>query len=87
MRLIVFCAYRQKVPFIAGSNGHLFPGSEVSSLRATGKNFTVKIHSSAQKPTTVYIRVAKEGTYSINGKKVTSDPVLPEVNILKLTLE
>ena len=82
-----FLRISAKIPFIAGSDAHIFPGSEVSSLKATGKNFTIKLHSSAQKPATVYVRVAKEGTYTINGIKVSSEAVLPEVNILKLTLE
>ena len=76
-----------KAPSLAGSTGHLFPGSEVASVRADGRKFTVKLHGAARRPCTVYIRVARTGKYFINGVSVTCDTVLPETHIIKHTLE
>lgn len=76
-----------KAPSVAGSTGHLFPGSEIASVRADGRKFTVKLHGNAQRPSIVFIRVAKSGKYFINGITVTSDTVLPETHIIKLTME
>lgn len=76
-----------KAPSIAGSTGHIFPGSEIASVRAEGRKFTVKLHTASQRPCTVFLRVARSGKYFINGTSVTSDTVLPETHIISLTLE
>lgn len=74
-------------PSIAGSTGHIFPGSEVSSLRASGRRFAMKLHSAARRPCDIMIRVARPGRYYINGAAVTSEAVLPETHVIKITME
>nr|MBP7585567.1 alpha-galactosidase [Spirochaetota bacterium] len=75
-----------KAPSIAGSTGHIFPGSEVSSFKAAGKKFIVKLHAGARRPLDIMIRVAKPGSYTINGSRVATETVLPETHIVRATI-
>ncbi|HPA72753.1 MAG TPA: hypothetical protein PKY31_10820, partial [Spirochaetota bacterium] len=75
-----------KAPSIAGSTGHIFPGSEVSSFKAAGKKFTVKLHAGARRPVEILVRVAKPGSYTINGSRVATETVLPETHIVRATI-
>jgi hypothetical protein len=82
-----FLHISETLPCLAGSSGHMFPASEIETVKASGKNFIVKFHKKARKPIVVYIRVAKSGKYQINGTAVESNEVLPGVHIIKAIVE
>jgi len=58
--------------FYAGSDGHLFPGSEISLIQGKGRNFQVEAVSSVLNDFRVWIRIPQdepsEGNILINGK-------------------
>ncbi len=82
-----FLHISETLPCLAGSSGHMFPASEIETVKTSGKNFIVKFHKKARKPIVVYIRVAKGGKYQINGTAVESNEVLPGVHIIQAIME
>ncbi len=82
-----FLRLSERMPSLAGSSGHIFPSSEIDSFKASGKNFIVKLHRSAQRPNAVFVRVAKAGKYSINGAHAESKEVIPGVHLIKIIME
>lgn len=82
-----FLHIAENAPALAGSSGHIFPASEVETFKFMGKNFTVKLHPKAQRPNAVFVRVAKAGTYHLNGAPAESKEVLPGVHLIKAIVE
>ncbi|MCX7678141.1 MAG: alpha-galactosidase [Spirochaetes bacterium] len=72
-----------KIPSIAGTTGHIFPGSEIEVFSTKGKNFTIKSFKNSRKPIAVYIRVPKLGDYFINGEKCRAEQLFPTIYVLK----
>lgn len=51
---------------IAGSTGHLFPGSEIASFKVKNKNIQVRLDRHYRNKGEIFIRVPGEGKYVVN---------------------
>jgi alpha-galactosidase len=76
-----FLTLSDDVPSIAGSTGNLFPGSEITELKASdppsGGELSVDLHPYARNRGEVFIRVPGPGRYGVNGTETESyEPLL-----------
>jgi alpha-galactosidase len=69
---------------IAGSTGHIFPGSEVASLESSGETFTIKLEEKFIGEGYVYIKVSADGNYIVNGETVQSFKACDGIFIIKI---
>jgi len=69
---------------IAGSTGHIFPGSEVASLESRGETFTIKLEEKFIGEGYVYIKVSADGSYIVNGETVQSFKACDGIFIIKI---
>ena len=75
-------------PFrIAGTTGHIFPGSEIKSIRTNNRRIRISLLENAAGNNTVYIRVPSEGDYYINGKKTGALEAIDGLFVVKAVLE
>jgi alpha-galactosidase len=69
---------------IAGSTGHIFPGSEVMSVKADEGLITVRLEDKFINAGFIYIKVPVRGDYSVNGKTHKSYETSAGVTVLKV---
>jgi alpha-galactosidase len=71
---------------LAGTDGHIFPGSEVREVSCSGREIRVAFEPEWKSPVTAYLSVAGEGGYSINGADCGAQEPLPGLYIIKTEL-
>jgi alpha-galactosidase len=60
---------------VAGSTGHLFPGSDIEKISVSGNSISVSLEASARGNRAVYITVPGENNYRVNGHDYMSQQV------------
>ena len=72
---------------VAGSDGHLFPGTEVAALTLQERNFTVELDSRAPEEVTLFLTLpggGERGTdFRINGTEADIMQPLPGLSVMK----
>ena len=71
----------EKPTTIAGSTGHLFPGSEIESVTIRGNKINIKIHGHCRNKNRVFIRVSNNESYSINDNDALVEEIFENVFI------
>ena len=69
---------------IAGSTGHIFPGSEVAALEVAGETITLKLEEKFISEGYIYIKVPADGSYIVNGETVQSYKACEGVFVIKV---
>lgn len=70
---------------LAGTDGHIFPGSEVREINRNGGDINVELEPAWRQPVTVYLSVPGSGTAraAVNGLPCTAINPLPGLMLLK----
>ncbi len=71
-----FLSVPENAPSIAGSTGHLFPGSDVTRLKMDGRDIAIERDHRAMIPADIYVRVPSEGSYTVNGRPVRAEEIV-----------
>lgn len=72
---------------LAGTEGHIFPGSEVRRINAVGKDITIELEPEWRTPLTLYLAVPggrlKPESFRVNGTSCTEETHLSGLTVLK----
>ncbi|HPN12825.1 MAG TPA: alpha-galactosidase, partial [Spirochaetota bacterium] len=71
---------------VAGTTGHIFPGSEIVSCIQKGDIINVAQYGQARNPNTVYVRTPTQGQYLANGKTMHATKIREKLFMLAIEL-